>query len=80
MNKKIGKKMFILATVASIGTSFTVTSLDKASAAPVNDTEYMSQINTQTNATIIDWKNQSRKLCKGWARNLQQITLKGENF
>ncbi|MDT2194282.1 hypothetical protein [Paenibacillus larvae] len=54
MNKKYGKKLLVLATVASIGTSFTA--LDSASAAQVNNTNYKSQIEAQKNIGIVDWK------------------------
>ncbi|WP_158530426.1 hypothetical protein [Paenibacillus larvae] len=48
MNKKFGKKKLVLATVASIGTSFTALDKASASAAQINDTKYTSQIEAQT--------------------------------
>jgi len=54
MNKKFGKKLLVLATVASVGTSFTALDKASASAAQVKDTK--QQIEAQTDASIVDWE------------------------
>lgn len=68
--KTFKKKLLVLATAASIGTSFTAISPDLVSAAPVQDSKSLVQKEMKSNAAIVDWKVPIQEATEIYGKNL----------